>query len=702
MFKNTYLHHESSNNHKASSQVACIFLSLVLALGCSCFGSVNYADAEPASETEQASEVAQTASTADTSSDLSAQTVIDAAGDSSASAEQKTSAEDASSELSARAIGAADTTSVSGVWKKSKGKWWFQYSAETKANQNKSWPANEWVTIKGKRYHFDSKGYMSTNWFKSGKTWYYLGSDGAMKTGWKKVKGVWYYLNSSGKMLTGFHTINGKTYYLASSGAMKTGWQKISGKWYYFNGSGAMAQGWKKVKSTWYYLLPTNGVMQTGWQKIGDKWYYLNKSGAMQAKKWIGNYYVGASGAMATSTYVGKYYVDGNGKWVKPAGTIKALQLTKSYVDNDTTYGYSKADLTSSLKKEGRTDAEIKYALNNSNIDWNNQALKRAQTLIEGYTDGLSKTELEGKLKDLGFGSDEIAYAVDHCNADWNQQALKRAKSLLGGYKDGLSRPELRAELTSNKLGFTESEADFALSKITEDTWYEQARKRAWSYYDNDKTFGLSKNEMIKNLCGNEGDSKFTLDEAKYAVQDQKFDWNDQAQKRANFCLNEGDGYSKTMLVIFLSSKDIGFTYKNGDENEDNPATQTGYAVKTATADKDEIFWKNQALKRAKYCLEDSGYGYSKKTLIDLLKCDEVGFTYASGDENKDDPATQTGYAVKEATAGKKESFWNEQALKRAKGLKNDNESISEKDLREQLLLDDFSKSEIDYAINNL
>ena len=72
MSENTYFHHESHDKHKASTQIACIFLSLVLGLGCSCFDNVNYAAAEPASEAEQVSEVTQTESAADTSSDLSA------------------------------------------------------------------------------------------------------------------------------------------------------------------------------------------------------------------------------------------------------------------------------------------------------------------------------------------------------------------------------------------------------------------------------------------------------------------------------------------------------------------------------------------------------------------------------------------------------------------------------------------------------
>jgi glucan-binding YG repeat protein len=236
---------------------------------------------------------------------------------------------------------------VTGTWKKSSGKWWFQYDAATKkAQNNKSYPTSEWVKIKGKLYHFDSKGWMNTKWMKLNNNWYYLGSDGAMKTGWQKVSGKWYFMENNGIMQTGKRSIASQTYYLdTESGAMKTGWNKESAGWFYYKSSGAMVKGWQKVKNKWYYLNPSDGVMKTGfydvggtryysnssgamltgWQKISGNWYYFNKSGAMQKSTWIsGTYWVGSDGIMATNAWVGTdvnhlYYVDGNGKWVKNA-----------------------------------------------------------------------------------------------------------------------------------------------------------------------------------------------------------------------------------------------------------------------------------------------------------------------------------------------------------------------------------------------
>ena len=226
---------------------------------------------------------------------------------------------------------------VTGTWKKSGGKWWFSYSASTKAAQGgKSWPTNEWVSIKGKKYHFDAKGYMHTNWQRLDGKWYYFAGDGAMRTGWQKVKGAWYYLASDGVMQTGKKTIGSATYYLnPSSGAMKTGWNNESSGWHYYASSGAMAKGWLKTGGKWYYLDPSSGIMKTGfydvgtsrycsnssgvmltgWRMVANKWYYFSGSGVMQKNKWIGNYYVGSDGVMATGTWIGKYHVNASGKW---------------------------------------------------------------------------------------------------------------------------------------------------------------------------------------------------------------------------------------------------------------------------------------------------------------------------------------------------------------------------------------------------
>ncbi len=207
---------------------------------------------------------------------------------------------------------APQAPTVTGTWKKSGGKWWFAYDSKTTKAQDKSYPSNEWVIIKGKRYHFDSRGYMNTKWFSYNGKWYWLGSDGAMKTGWQKSGSKWYYMASDGIMQTGKKNIGNATYYLdAKSGAMKTGWNKEGSVWYHYKSSGAMTKGWLKSSGKWYYMA-SNGAMQTSKQTISGKTYNFNASGVMITgwSKESGTYYhYGSSGAMT------KGWVKSGKKW---------------------------------------------------------------------------------------------------------------------------------------------------------------------------------------------------------------------------------------------------------------------------------------------------------------------------------------------------------------------------------------------------
>ena len=230
-------------------------------------------------------------------------------------------------------------SAVAGSWVRSGGRWWFSYDARTRAAQKKAYPAGEWVTIGGKRYHFDGAGWMHSGWLSLSGKWYWLSSDGAMKVGWHYVGGAWYYMGPDGAMWTGKKKIGSATYYLSSSGAMRTGWSLENSIWYYYDGSGAMAYGWRSVGGTWYYMdkssgamrqywlepgdgqryfLLSSGAMVTGWARVDGTWYFFGPSGAMQKNRWVGNYYVGSDGRMATNAWVdnGKYYVDGSGLWV--------------------------------------------------------------------------------------------------------------------------------------------------------------------------------------------------------------------------------------------------------------------------------------------------------------------------------------------------------------------------------------------------
>lgn len=286
---------------------------------------------------------------------------------------------------------------VSGTWKKSGSRWWFAYDAATKAAQKKDWPTSEWVTIGGKRYHFDAGGWMHTSWQKLDDSWFYFGSDGAMRTGWQKIGSKWYFMNrTNGIMQTGWFTdTNKQKYYLGASGdgAMKTGWQKISNVWYFFTSSGNMLYKWQRIGGKWYYLDASTGAMQTGLQKLGGTEYFFNSGGDMatgwkqiekadkdgkSVKKW---YYFDSSGAMAKSAWrlVG-------GKWYY-MGADGAMLTGRQTIGNDIYFLTDSGAMKTGWNNEGTAKSPYWYYYGSSGARLKNQWIKSG-----GYWYHLSKS----------------------------------------------------------------------------------------------------------------------------------------------------------------------------------------------------------------------------------------------------------------------------------------------------------------------
>lgn len=199
---------------------------------------------------------------------------------------------------------------VSGTWKGSAGKWWYQYS-------DGSYLKSCWKDIDGARYYFDDNGYAKAGWTIIDGSWYWFDpSSSAMKTGWQSIGGTWYWFADSGVMASGWQQVDGSWYLFSGSGAMQTGWQFTSGAWYYLGGSGAMHTGWQSIGGAWYWF-SGSGAMATGWQQIDGAYYYFNGSGVMQRDCWVGDYYLTGSGAMATNQWIGSYHVGADGRWDK-------------------------------------------------------------------------------------------------------------------------------------------------------------------------------------------------------------------------------------------------------------------------------------------------------------------------------------------------------------------------------------------------
>uniref|UniRef100_UPI0006D2A3C2 hypothetical protein n=1 Tax=Clostridium sp. NkU-1 TaxID=1095009 RepID=UPI0006D2A3C2 len=103
--------------------------------------------------------------------------------------------------------GSSELATVSSVWKKANGKW----------------------------YYFNDKGNMATGWLLIDGQWYWLSSDGAMQTGWvfDQMDSCWYYLDPSGAMAEGWNFLDGKWYYLTTNAEGSSGWTLNQEKWEY-------------------------------------------------------------------------------------------------------------------------------------------------------------------------------------------------------------------------------------------------------------------------------------------------------------------------------------------------------------------------------------------------------------------------------------------------------------------------------------
>lgn len=127
----------------------------------------------------------------------------------------------------------------------------------------------------------------------------------------------------------------------------------------------------------------------------------------------------------------------------------------------------------------------------------------------EGYLDTmpLSQTELLQMLTVENINLEDAEFALEYLDIDWNQEARKKAKEYCK-HKIGFSKVKLKAQLLFDH--FTEEEADFALSHIHVN-WIEQAKIVAKEYMED----GVSSKEDLIDVLMNEG---FTKKEAEKAT----------------------------------------------------------------------------------------------------------------------------------------------------------------------------------------
>lgn len=211
---------------------------------------------------------------------------------------------------------------TSGWLKLGKNWYWFQ------ADEQGLMAANQWITTGNKMYYLSGSGAMKTGWVSDGSDWYYTNKSGArVMNGWVNTGGKWYWMqgDKQGLMLANdFKTIKNKKYsfakngamrantkvdlgdnvvgYAANSGAISRIGENKNGKLVLTNSAGQPLSGWQKFAGKWFYGEAGTGVAKTGWLKLGKTWYYLDNNGAM---------------ATGTQTIKGKANLfTSSGKWI--------------------------------------------------------------------------------------------------------------------------------------------------------------------------------------------------------------------------------------------------------------------------------------------------------------------------------------------------------------------------------------------------
>ena len=133
---------------------------------------------------------------------------------------------------------------------------------------------------------------------------------------------------------------------------------------------------------------------------------------------------------------------------------LQAIQTAKDYLD---TMHLSQTELLQMLTVENIDLEDAKFAIEYLNIDWNQEARKKAKEYCK-HKIGFSKEKLKAQLLFDHFTEEEADFAVSHINANWIEQAEIIAKEYM---EDGVSSKEDLIDALMNE-GFTKKEAEKA------------------------------------------------------------------------------------------------------------------------------------------------------------------------------------------------------------------------------------------------
>ena len=191
---------------------------------------------------------------------------------------------------------------------------------------------------------------------------------------------------------------------------------------------------------------------------------------------------------------------------------LQAMKRAESFIAYYDTV--SPAIITDLLSDCEFTNSQVDYAINNSEIDWNNQALMYLEYINKMGSLYRTKKDYISTLENNDFSSDNIQYALENCDINWFEVAEKETEILCGNnfiwiaycknhgaFIDkndsfmcnqcgtfassstgvlNLTKEDIERYLTSQ--GYSNIEITYALNKINyDDSFFEYAiNKREW------------------------------------------------------------------------------------------------------------------------------------------------------------------------------------------------------------------------------
>lgn len=156
-----------------------------------------------------------------------------------------------------------------------------------------------------------------------------------------------------------------------------------------------------------------------------------------------------------------------------------------------------------SQKADRITESEVE---NLNATETQKQAFKRAISYLSGS--GFSYSQLVSQLEYEKFSHEDAVFVVDNSKVDWNEQAVISAKTTLAA--GGKSEKELKEMLIYEK--FSEEQANYAIKNVNAD-YYEQAVYQA-CFYKYSSSSSYTKEEATDRLKSR----GYTAEEIEFAI----------------------------------------------------------------------------------------------------------------------------------------------------------------------------------------